>query len=429
MGFGENVAKVQRGTIDRISELPEFILHTILSMLDTEEAGRASVLSKRWYDAWSSIPVLNFHYFQKYRYGLYDYNDDANDRLVGFIDKTMERYFRQKYRITKMCLTLPKVDEKLKPLVDKWIMIAVQNQIQKFEIQLLGGRYGLPEILFSAKSLKYLKCSNVELPYYATMDLVSLEYLTLLTNTLDEGMLQEIISFSPLVELYIAYDKGFKTISLPWMKKVNGGVESHGNGTMQSNLQEYPLQKFVYIGLDEKSPWPWNLNVAALKNLRNLEFECAPITDDIVSELSYGLVVLESLKISACSKLECINISSNSLKQLEITDNSELKKATIDAPKLLEFYCICEVGTSLSLIRALDHCNARFLLLYPDSVTNVWPVALKKFLVETNFFKSLEIEFTSPLEMVVEEDQLRNAGTGLPYKLRELKLFGTRCSS
>ncbi|KAH9626657.1 hypothetical protein KSS87_022783, partial [Heliosperma pusillum] len=123
--------------------------------------------------------------------------------------------------------------------------------------------------------------------------------------------------------------------------------------------------------------------------------------------------------------LKCINISSKSLKQLSIADCEGLTKATIDAPKLLEFLCSCEVETSLSLIRALDHCNAQFLTLSLFSVTTIWLVKLKKFLVQTNFFKSFVIELGTPLEILIEEDQLRNVGTGAPYKLRELKLRGT----
>ncbi|XP_074281025.1 FBD-associated F-box protein At5g56370-like [Silene latifolia] len=422
MGFAENVAKImQKGIVDRISELPDFILHTILSMLDTKEACRASVLSKTWYGAWSSVPVLNFQpkYFQEYREGPYNFDDDTVERLVGFIDKTMQRYFTQKYRITKMYLMLPKIDDKIESLIDKWIMIAVQSEIQNFGIKVVCGyNYRLPEILFCAKSLKVLKCESVMLPYYKTMDLVSLEYLTFYLDTVDEDMLQRIISSSPLVELDITYDNCLVNISLPRVKKDNGVDKCRRSETMQSNLRESPLQKFVYSGLGDDTLWPWNMNVVALKNLRELEFDLASITDDIVSELVCGLIALESLVLSECLMLKCINISSNSLKQFRIANALHFIKVTIDAPKLLEFSYNCEVETSLSLVRVPDHCNAQFLPLEPDSLTTVWLVELKKFLAETNFFKSLVIDLSNPLEIMVDEDELRNIGTGQPYKLR-----------
>ncbi|PWA42154.1 F-box domain, Leucine-rich repeat domain, L domain-like protein [Artemisia annua] len=46
--------------VDRISELPDPILHSILSRLDsTEEVVRNSVLSTRWKYLWTSIPSIN----------------------------------------------------------------------------------------------------------------------------------------------------------------------------------------------------------------------------------------------------------------------------------------------------------------------------------------------------------------------------------
>ncbi|XP_074282032.1 F-box/FBD/LRR-repeat protein At1g16930-like [Silene latifolia] len=298
MGFEENVAKMKRGTIDRISEVPDFIVHTTLSMLDTKEAGRASVLSKRWYGAWSSIPVLDFRpqFFREFQYSTSVYDDDSVQRFVRFVDKTMQRYFSQKYRIREMYLMVSMNDKKLESFIDKWIMIAVQNQIQKLEIEVDSEIiYRLPEILFCAKSLKYLECVQIELPYYETMELVSLEYLTLESTDVDDNMLQRIISFCPLVELDITCSKHLDSISLPWMRKVDG-IEGCGSGTTESYLAS-PLQEFVFTGSSFDLSWPWKMNVVALKNLRKLEICSVSITDDIVSELASGpncLTVLRS---------------------------------------------------------------------------------------------------------------------------------------
>ncbi|KAJ4836283.1 hypothetical protein Tsubulata_025793, partial [Turnera subulata] len=53
---------------DRISQLPDVILHRILSFLpDTQFAARTSTLSKRWKKLWISLPVLSFDvaYYRK----------------------------------------------------------------------------------------------------------------------------------------------------------------------------------------------------------------------------------------------------------------------------------------------------------------------------------------------------------------------------
>ncbi|XP_074282067.1 uncharacterized protein LOC141606714 isoform X3 [Silene latifolia] len=193
---------------------------------------------------------------------------------------------------------------------------------------------------------------------------------------------------------------------------------------MQSKLTISPLRKFVYHGFNRGVTRPLNMNVVALKNLRELVIVRAAITDDIVSELAYGLVALESLVLASCSMLKCIMISSISLKQLRIEEVLELVEVTIDTPNLIEFWYCCKVETCLSLFKVLSHHNAKFSLLVNtmnDSITTDWLVKLKKILEETNFFQSLVIELSDSLEIEVEKDQLRNVVTGPPYKLRELR--------
>ncbi|KAH9602478.1 hypothetical protein KSS87_007981 [Heliosperma pusillum] len=441
MMFGENATKMQRGMqwdtergiVDRISELPEFILHNILSNLDTKEAGRASVLSKRWYQAWSSIPVLGFR-LEDYKRACWNltmnsgFEYEGIQRYLWFIDRTMQRYDTQKYRIRKLHLEIPRVDLKIKLFADKWIRIAVQNQVEELFIETIPPcspnppYYRLPEILFRAKSLKGLHCRNVVLPYYETMELISLEYLNLDVDTVDTDFLQRVISFCPLVEFITSTD--LEKVSLPWKRKENKGADFLGTAIMKSKLTVSPLRKFVYQGLNRVVTWPLDMNVVALKNLRELVIVSATITDDIVSELAYGLVALESLVLASCSRLKCIMISSISLKILRIEEGSGLVEVTTDTPNLIEFWYCCNLETYLSLIKVVGHCNAKFSLLVNtmnDSITTDWLVKLKKILEETNFFQSLVIELSNPLEIELEEDQLRNVVTGPPYKLGELR--------
>jgi len=48
---------------DMISELPDAILHGILSHLPTKEAVRTSTLSKRWGSLWTELPSFRFEMF------------------------------------------------------------------------------------------------------------------------------------------------------------------------------------------------------------------------------------------------------------------------------------------------------------------------------------------------------------------------------
>ncbi|CAN1754164.1 F-box/FBD/LRR-repeat protein At5g53840 [Linum perenne] len=47
---------------DRISELPDEIIHDILERLQSPmEAVKSSLLSRRWIHIWRSYPILEFH--------------------------------------------------------------------------------------------------------------------------------------------------------------------------------------------------------------------------------------------------------------------------------------------------------------------------------------------------------------------------------
>ncbi|CAN0929336.1 F-box/FBD/LRR-repeat protein At1g16930 [Linum grandiflorum] len=53
--------------VDRLTQLPDSIIHHILSFLDTKSAIQTSVLSRPWKSAWKNVSVLNLRreFFQK----------------------------------------------------------------------------------------------------------------------------------------------------------------------------------------------------------------------------------------------------------------------------------------------------------------------------------------------------------------------------
>ncbi|CAI0439978.1 unnamed protein product [Linum tenue] len=57
---------------DRVSDLPDGILHHVLSFLETKFMVRTSLLSKRWRSLWKDVPALNF--------GGLSFNSESNSR-------------------------------------------------------------------------------------------------------------------------------------------------------------------------------------------------------------------------------------------------------------------------------------------------------------------------------------------------------------
>ena len=46
---------------DRLSALPDELLHRVLSFLPSRQAVKTTVLSKRWIDLWRSMPAINLN--------------------------------------------------------------------------------------------------------------------------------------------------------------------------------------------------------------------------------------------------------------------------------------------------------------------------------------------------------------------------------
>ncbi|KAH9627125.1 hypothetical protein KSS87_019424 [Heliosperma pusillum] len=449
---GDKLSKDRMELVDRISELPEFILHIILSSLDMKEACRASVLSKKWHAAWSSIPVLDFQpqHFKKAgppNSGKFDedfYDIYTLGSYTAFIITTMERYSSQKHGIRKFCLEFPLFDASLEPLIDKWIGIAVQNKVEEFNITIVVEEsldYTLPEFLFCARSLKFLRGDKVVMPNYPTMKLFCLEKLLLTRATIDDDMLQRIISSCPLIALEFRGCAALKSISVPFIKKSHKDdvAEDFGTRTPQSNNRISTLEKFFYLNYFQ-CPWPWHMNIAALRNLRKVEITSADITDDVVFELASGLSVLEKLVLNKCVLLKSVKISSISLRNFNVVGCHMLEKLTIDAPNLTMFRLYSELNfaqsitnvstelmPALSIVNVPDSCDGDLFVWVVDPCTE-WFVKLQEFLVGTKIFKVIEMTLSgleSGYQMEVDEDHLRKINIGAPYKLREIKLYDT----
>ncbi|CAN0879067.1 Putative F-box/LRR-repeat protein At5g02930 [Linum grandiflorum] len=69
----KNSKEENDSSIDRLSNLPEAVIHHILSFLDTKSAVQTSVLSRQWKSSWKYLAVLEFdgygmwqHEFERY---------------------------------------------------------------------------------------------------------------------------------------------------------------------------------------------------------------------------------------------------------------------------------------------------------------------------------------------------------------------------
>ncbi|KAA8534056.1 hypothetical protein F0562_031573 [Nyssa sinensis] len=121
---------------DRISQLPDDIIISILSRLPLKEAVFTSVLSRRWRYLWTCITGLSFD------------SDEALDKIatepksrngerpkyINWVNRVMRQHTGPTIDEFRICFDL---DRTSKCAIDRWIKFAVAKRVQKLELDLL----------------------------------------------------------------------------------------------------------------------------------------------------------------------------------------------------------------------------------------------------------------------------------------------------
>ncbi|XP_043692356.1 putative F-box/LRR-repeat protein At3g42770 isoform X2 [Telopea speciosissima] len=125
---------------DKISEMPEQILHSILSVLTLKEATATSILSKRWKDLVSSFMALtstlnlDVENMIGYEYGK-EFWAKGNQRFefVRWADKILQLHQHQKVDVFRVqfCLGQGSACH-----LDRWTAYAAEKRVQELELDL-----------------------------------------------------------------------------------------------------------------------------------------------------------------------------------------------------------------------------------------------------------------------------------------------------
>ncbi|KAI3852172.1 hypothetical protein MKX03_022972, partial [Papaver bracteatum] len=201
-------------TIDRISNLPEALIHHILSFLDMKCVVQTCVLSKKWSYVWPSVSNLVFRGDAFGECGV-----EQLKKFRMFVDKVlMLRGFHgiHKFHLHwENCQTDEIVDEHL----NAWILVALKGNVQDLSIHIEGDEdesYDLvmrfPHSLFNSQLLSKLVLqmtsnyeSKVILP--KSMDLPWLKSMSLGSFFVEDGdSINKLISSCPILESLILSD-------------------------------------------------------------------------------------------------------------------------------------------------------------------------------------------------------------------------------
>lgn len=205
--------------MDRISQLPECIVHHILSFLDSPvDLVRTSLLSKKWFALTASFPILDFKSF--------GYTTPSGipweNVFLKYVDYTTSRFCEQNDSVHTFKLITRIQDTTELHLIERCVESILGKGVQVLLIYILEAHrsrepllaYRLPNILVSASSLTSLTLRSCKLPLSLMIDDVKFKSLKLLhfdDISIDEEVINFFTASSPLLEEFIVkYCRGFK---------------------------------------------------------------------------------------------------------------------------------------------------------------------------------------------------------------------------
>lgn len=315
--------------VDRISSLPDSILHHILSFVSLKQAVRTSVLSKRWKETWHTCPilVLNDHthgYFGRVK------------EVLKCMEQTLLNRHMEMISIRKLVVSLSCFwnDPEFAALVNRCVCFAIGSNVKELKLRFpfFWGGYNLPQIVFCAKSINVLELSGCKLSHPRISVQLYLRKLSLVDVYADDQMIRNLFSRCPLIEyLAIESSKGFKSLELFNLSKLHE-VKVSNNDELDKveikalNVHSVTIAEMITCVID----------VVSCENLKCLLLAELSITDDWLCNVIQHFLVLQFLSITNCHELKSISISSPSLKEL-IISGSALVEVKLETPNLSIF--------------------------------------------------------------------------------------------
>ncbi|KAL4590306.1 hypothetical protein LXL04_003234 [Taraxacum kok-saghyz] len=236
--------------VDLISNLPDPILHLILSRVpSSEEITRTSILSRRWRYVWTSGPSLDL------RYGASD--DSKISQFKEFVDRVLLNRSVDLDRLRLSCS-----DYYSRSTVERWIHATVMRNIKQLELSFSPKEESenlvIPDCLVTCASLEVLKLDSRDrgLILLKHMGFPALRVLYLgYIELFDSDSVEDFLESCPVLEdltldQVILHEKiDFLCISCPKLKKLR--FSSHYKGCLMISSPELMcLAVTAYVATD-----------------------------------------------------------------------------------------------------------------------------------------------------------------------------------
>ncbi|KAG6530021.1 F-box/FBD/LRR-repeat protein At1g16930-like [Zingiber officinale] len=244
---------------DRISNLPDHLLQSILHLLPLKSAVRTDLLSRRWRGLWLNVLLAATDL---------DFGPDfAAAESPDQFSATVDRYLRLHgdSPLRRLRILFSPFDHLL-PAIDTWVAVAATKRVEEFDLDLSQGiidgvegdymdgrgQYLLPAALFRCESLTHLSLSRCDFSRPAHFAVFRrLNELNLCRVNVTDEALQELLVDCPVLERLSLMNcrllEAVRVVGEPELQlRALTLVDCPGIDELEINAPK--LQSFVYSG-------------------------------------------------------------------------------------------------------------------------------------------------------------------------------------
>ncbi|XP_076887815.1 FBD-associated F-box protein At2g26860-like [Bidens hawaiensis] len=411
--------------MDRISQLPEFIIHEILSCINGSptELVRMSVLSKTWFHLTASFPHLYFNM------------DDFKSRETFFkyIEYTTSRFCRQDVVTARTFKIVTTIHEHAElDIVNRCLELVFKKGVKALEIDITRkfNRYRLPNTLLSVSALKSLTICGCELPSSFKVNVVkfkSLICLKLESVSLDDEVITYLTASCPLLkDFHIKYCHGFKRFCVYRHQNLQKVVISYKTRVERIDIEAPNL---CTLGvLDWAKRGAPQMNLASCKKLTFVAYYGCPLPGlNCFTDFLSNFPFIEKLLLSMNYKCNNLKLSSPSLRTLLLDSQCDLEEIELSTPNLVSFNYLCNLRIRKPRIHkpwiSDPTCLNACMRCYPNGcIDALWFQKWRRFLDKKNKFKVLNLYVHAAYSQKFEELEKLKALELPPYELEHVEL-------
>lgn len=366
--------------IDFCSDLPQHILHRIMSQLASKQAAKTSVLSKSWYAAWLSFLMSDFDDSSvQVNYDSDDNSDgDGDDDEDTLINRHLFVYFvgerlralcneKRSMGLDRFKLSIRRYHLDHAFYIDEWVPLAITHHVKSLHLHILSHQnyYALPSIVYTSRSLQVLELTRCNLGEFDSIPLLPLKQLSLSFLESSQKLLHDLIHACPSLE-QLCLNSCYCLLTLKLRGFTNlKKVKIIPYYLEMIDIELECLEEFTFIGYPNRDPC--DINMSGCKNLKVFELKRhRMIAKEWLQPLLHNFQLLQSLVLHDCPLYGRIRISGHHLRCVEISSsNGNLGEYPIvNAPNLELFSYAGDINSFLYSMETSHIQIANFKLYF-----------------------------------------------------------------